>query len=283
MNGGITVTAADGTAVPLVWRPAASPRVSALVLPALGTPAAFYGPFAHALTRWGCNVAVMELRGNGASALRPSRARDWGYGALMSDTAAAARWLRCRVPALPVAAVGHSLGGHLAILAAALDPSLVDDIVVLACASPFYDNYAGNRYWQLYLGARLIPLLGWMFGVFPGDRLGFGGRAARGVMRDWLSLALHNRFRVAGVDADLEDALAGYDGRVLSIRFDRDDLAPARAVAAINNRLGRARITERCLTASDLGCRAGHFDWCRQPETTAEAVGRWLGGNASTI
>ena len=246
------------------------------MLPALGTRAEFYDMFAASLAENGYHAAVMELRGNGRSALRPSRRSNWGYGDLMADMAAVVRWLRDRAPGLPVVPVGHSLGGQLAAVAAAMEAGLCDAMVLVASGSPFYDNFSGSLYWQLYLGSKITPLLFSLYGYFPGDRLGFGGREARGVMGDWLQLVVYNRFRIAGIDADVECAVSRYSGRVLSIRFDQDALAPARAVAALNRKLAGADLSEVLLTASELGGRAGHFDWGRQPAAVVEKIDLWL-------
>lgn len=273
----MSIAASDDYQIPILWRPcAAAPTGSILILPALGTRAEFYEPFAAALTERGYHVAVMELRGNGRSALRPSRRVDWGYAALMADMAAVVRWLRERAPALPVVPVGHSLGGQLAAAAAAMNPGLCEAMVLVASGSPFYDNFSGSLYWQLYLGSKITPLLSSLYGYFPGDRLGFGGREARGVMGDWLQLVVYNRFRIAGIEADVEGALSRYRGRVLSIRFDKDTLAPARAMAALNRKLAGADLSEVLLTASALGGRAGHFDWGRQPAAVVDKIDQWL-------
>lgn len=278
MSPWVEIQAADGYRIPVWWQPGpASAKGSVLILPALGARAEFYADLAAAFVGRGYHAAVMELRGNGRSPLRPSRRVDWDYGTLVSDAAAAARWLRDRAPASGVVPVGHSLGGQLALLAAAGPAAAFDTAVLVACASPYYDNFAGRTFWQLYLGTRIFPLLFFLYGYYPGHRMGFGGREARGLMRDWLRLAHHDRFHLPGSE-DIEADLADFSGRVLSVRFETDKLAPPRAVAAVNRKLRSARLDEVLLSSEDLGCRAGHFDWARHPSAVVGTVDRWVAG-----
>ncbi len=60
--------------VPALIYQADSPKAVVVLLPALGTAAGFYGPFAESLRTLDLSVLVPELPGTGASLPRPS----WG-------------------------------------------------------------------------------------------------------------------------------------------------------------------------------------------------------------
>src|SRR5690606_15020503 len=102
---------ADGHRYRLVARVPDSPRRSLLWLPALGVAAKHYVPFADALAARGVAVFLHEWRGNGSSALRPSRDNDWGYRELLlQDIPCSERLVERHAPGVPRVIGGHSLG-----------------------------------------------------------------------------------------------------------------------------------------------------------------------------
>jgi pimeloyl-ACP methyl ester carboxylesterase len=109
------------------------------------------------------------------------------------------------VPRAPVFLAGHSLGGHLALMARSLEPERVAGVVLLTTATPYYGCYHGLTRLQVRLLIASIPMLTAMLGYYPGHRLGFGGREARRLMSDWLVMARENRYAASGMASeDLE-------------------------------------------------------------------------------
>lgn len=253
------------------------PLAHVLVLPALGTAADYYTRLADALRGAGFRVTVMELRGHGNSPLRPSRRVDFGFRELLDeDIPAALRELRAQAPELPVLLLGHSLGGHLAAISAGRLRETLDGIVLAACGSPWTEAYEGATLRKLKLLCAAIPPLTALLGYYPGQRIGFGGREARTLMREWRALALSNRYRAQGIDEDLDTAIAGYDGSVLALRMADDDFAPDAAVRAVTDKFHSAAVEHRVLDAGVLGCRADHFRWARQPEAVVQVMTHWF-------
>ncbi len=121
--------------------------------------------------------------------------------------------------------LGHSLGGQACALHLALhDGADVDGLILVAVGLPWYRSYPGRR---RFGRARLHPVDRRRprpcCGVWPG--WGFGGRQARGVIRDWGYTARHGRFpRLDGVD--VEAALATVRTPVLAISVDADQYTP---------------------------------------------------------
>lgn len=277
------VDAGDGYRVPLFWHAAAQPRGNILLMAALGVPARFYLPLAQELCASGLNVALIEQRGHGESELRPSRRTDFGFRhALVHDIPAVLGHVRQSAPGLPLYLMGHSLGGHYAAITAGRMPADIDGVILAACGTPWIGAFAGRTQRQLQLLVRLVPALGLLFGYYPGDRVGFGGREARTLMADWRALALDNRYRARGLDEDLDAAIGRYRGPVLSLRMSDDSYAPAAAMAAVTDKFRHARVTQRVLTADDLGDRADHFRWARTPAAVAREVSAWLTGHAGS-
>lgn len=282
MNGEpFSVDNGAGYRVPLSWYPAAAGAPILLVLPALGVSVRFYDKLAAALAARGFSVALMEQRGQGDSALRPSRNSDWGFAEVLDrDLPAVLDWLRDHHPEAPLYLLGHSLGGHFAALTAGRLPARVDGLVLVATGSPWLNAFAGPMRKKIRLLTRLIPVCNLVLGYYPGDRIGFGGREARTLMADWRGLALTNRYRARGLDQDLDAAVAAYRGPVLAIRLADDAFAPADSVHAVTDKFRAARLIEETVNASQLGDKADHFRWARQADTVAERVRIWHGAPA---
>lgn len=148
--------------------------------------------------------------------------------------------------------------------------------------SAWVGAYQGRTQRQLQLLIGLVPALTRLLGHYPGERIGFGGREARRLMRDWLQLARHDRYEAAGLDEDLEAGIRRYDGPVLVLRMADDDYAPETAVRAVSDRFAAADVDLRVLDADMLGDRADHFRWARRPDAVTAAILSWLRAPRST-
>lgn len=267
-----------GYRVPLKWYEARAGAPVMLLMPALGVSARFYDKLATALATRGFNVALLEQRGQGDSALRPSRHSDWGFAEVLDqDLPAVLGWLREQHPHAPLYLMGHSLGGHYAAITAGRFPTRVSGVVLVATGSPWLRAFSGTMRKKVRLLTHLIPVCSRIWGYYPGDRIGFGGREARTLMSDWRALALTNRYRARGLDEDLDAAIAAYPGPVLAIRLADDPFAPAAAVHAVTDKFRVAGPLEEVLTADQLGDEADHFRWARQADSVAQRVCAWYG------
>lgn len=269
-----------GYEVPLTWLPGneeAGPVI--LLMAALGVPARFYRPIADALSAKGFCVALMEQRGHGDSTLRPGRRSDWGFRAVLeNDLPAVMAWVRKQTPDAPLYLMGHSLGGHYAAITAGLRPSEVDGVILVACGTPWWRAFDGGTKVRIRLLIGLLPVCHVAFGYYPGDRLGFGGREARTLMKDWRALAQTNHYSAIGVNRDLDTAIGSYEGPVLAIGLADDDFAPASAVTAVTMKFRNARVENRVIDQTLLGDRADHFRWARTPSAVVDAIRVWADG-----
>jgi predicted alpha/beta hydrolase len=268
----------QGYQVPLSWYAADSARATLVVMAALGVAARFYRPLAQALQEAGINVALVEQRGHGDSALRPSRRVDFGFReALLEDIPAVLDEVERRAPAIPCYLMGHSLGGHYAAMTAGRLPHRIAGVIIAACGSPWVGGFSGKTRRDLALLCRLIPICNVLLGYYPGHRLGFGGCESRTVMADWLALARTNVYQARGVDQDFDGAIARYHGPLLSIRMADDPFAPEAAMAAVSNKFVAAQVSKVVIDANTLGDRADHFRWARTPAAIVHQVVIWLG------
>ena len=263
--------------VPVSWYPAENASASIVLMAALGVGARFYQPLAVALQKSGVNVALVEQRGHGDSALRPSRQTDFGFReALQDDIPAVLGHLQELSSTQPCYLMGHSLGGHYAAITAGRFPERIAGVIIIACGSPWTEAFSGRTRRQLKLLCRLIPFFNAVLGYYPGDRLGFGGREARTLMADWVALAKTNVYQACGMKEDFDAAIGHYPGPLLSIRLADDPFAPQAAMAAVSDKFCSAAVNKVVIGAAELGDKADHFRWARTPAAVVNQVLRWL-------
>lgn len=246
------------------------PQAPMLVIwPAMGVPARFYRPFATALREAGLAVVVADLRGTGASTPRASRRSRYGYAELAGDVGAVLAEVAPVVATRPVVLLGHSLGGQACLLhlARAGDAARVDGLALVAVGLPYWRVYTDRRRLWVYPFTQGIHAATTLLGVWPG--WGFGGRQARGVIRDWAYTARTGRLP-ALPDRDAESAAAAVRTPVLAVSLERDQYTPAPTVDHLVGKLAAAPVRRE---HDDGG--ADHFSWARSPGPVAERVVRF--------
>jgi predicted alpha/beta hydrolase len=257
----------------LMTRIPARPRASLLWVPALGIAAKHYARFADALAAHGVAVFVHEWRGHGSSALRAGPHVDWGYRELlMHDLPASDAAMRNALPGLPALFGGHSLGGQLAACHLGLSASMADALWLVASGSPYWRVFPAPRGWALPWAYRFLPWLADRFGALPGRRIGFGGREARGVMRDWTRTGLSGRYGGLGIAHDIDAALAGVRTRIHGVRMRDDWLVSQASLDFLLAKMPQSRAHTKLLDRAALGVRADHFGWIRRPQAVADAL-----------
>ena len=159
----------------------------AMIVPALGVSAGSYLRFARALSDRGRHVLLADLRGVGNSTVRAGRHCDWGYLDLI-DGELHSLWEKAdtHFPGAEKLWVGHSLGGHLALMHQARHADQpVKRIELVASGSPWYPNYPGVYGWVTRALGRFAELSSRGLGAFPGHWIGFGGKQGARLMREW--------------------------------------------------------------------------------------------------
>ena len=253
--------------VPAEFHEAQKPRAAFLLLPAMGTAARYYRPFAEAAAVNGYHVLLSELPGTGASLPRPSRNFDYGYRELVSGWAEPlVKALRGLVGRLPVVVLGHSLGAQVGVLAALQNRLDIDALVALAGGHIHYRNWDRTGALKVRLAAWLVTVLSYPLGYVPGQLIGLGGSQARSLMRQWGRIIRTGLFD--HVADDLEPA-AGMPS--LCLGYEGDFMAPGKSVAGLAQMLGGD--LER--VPVDWPGNP-HSSWARHPARTLELVDHWL-------
>jgi predicted alpha/beta hydrolase len=271
----LPTTSADGARCAATVVTDGAPVRVLVWLPAMGMPARHYLPFAHALAAQGTAVVLHEWRGIGASDRRAGRQHDWGYRALLSaDIPATLAVAAVALPPLPMYIGGHSLGGQLSTLVAAMAPDRYRGLVAVASGAPYWRCFPYAA--LLYLAYAAAPLAAWLVGYLPGRRLGFAGNEARGVIRDWARSGRSGRYTVRGMPDDFEAMLGRTAVPALGIRLTEDWMVPARSLDWLLRHVpGRLRTRTDLGRAAMDGMPATHFGWLRHPSPVAAAIDRW--------
>jgi predicted alpha/beta hydrolase len=240
-----------------------------VVWPAMGVRARYYRPLAASLRRAGLAVVVADLRGTGASTPPPGRSSAYGYADLAADVGAVQEALKPRLDGRRRLVLGHSLGGQAALLhlATCSGESTLDGVVLVAVGLPYWRAYPRHRL-RLLAMTQSIGATSALLRMWPG--WGFGGRQARGVMRDWAHTARTGRFPpLDGVD--VETALRGVRTPVLAISIDRDRYTPHRTLDHLCAKLDSAPLTRERHAIPG----ADHFTWVRDAGGIAVRVAQW--------
>jgi predicted alpha/beta hydrolase len=275
----ITITSDDSHRFDATIYPTDDRSAPVLIfLSALGTPAKVYRHFGRELSNRGVNVFTPDWRGIDSSSIRASRSSDFGYRQLVEiDIAATIKAARQQFPLAPIWLGGHSLGGQLSLLAAAAPPSGIAGVVLIASGSVHLPCYQGKFRWGIRLLAALSGITGMLLGYFPGDRIGFGGREAAGVMKDWSHVARTGQYRPAGSDLDYEPLMLSLNIPVLAITFAADTWSPAQAAKALLGKVPRSSVTHLNLAAADTaGVALDHYSWLKRPDLVAPTVATHL-------
>lgn len=176
---------ADGTHTPVrIFRAEADSAGPLVVLfPGLGTPASYFDLFATRCSAAGVSVACADLRGQGASRPRPSRASVFGQQEMVvDDVPSAIAVARRHVPDGPLYLAGHSMGGHIASLYAARqahraaeggrrlgtdDSHRLSGLILIASGVPFRKLYRGGSGLRASLGPLAMYRIAHAVGFWP--------------------------------------------------------------------------------------------------------------------
>ncbi|MEV1328632.1 alpha/beta fold hydrolase [Micromonospora costi] len=247
-----------------------------VIWPAMGVRARYYRPLAAALRAEGLAVAVADLRGTGASTPAPSRRSRYGYAELAGDVGAVQEALKPRLDGRTRVLLGHSLGGQAALLHLALHGSdTVDGLALVAVGLPYWRTYPGRRGYGVLPYTQGIAATAALLRVWPG--WGFGGRQARGVVRDWAYTARTGRFpHLDGVDT--EAAVRAVRTPVLAVSVDDDQYTPHPTMDHLCAKLPAAPVTREHYTVAAAGAPLDHFTWVRAAAPLAARVATFANG-----
>jgi predicted alpha/beta hydrolase len=256
----VSLRAADGRSLEGLLLAAEGARAALLVNGATGFKREFYLKFAGYCRERGYHTLVYDYRGMGASASaplcdEPARMSDWGR----LDMPAALGWLAAHYPHLPLATLGHSVGGQLLGL---MDNAARARAHVLIASSTGYwrrqrvpFRHLALLFWQAYGPWQLRRV-----GYVPSGRLWTGAALPPQVFLQWRRWCLSPAAFGPALDEDLRDSRYGeLRSPLLAWGFSDDPIATPAAVEALLASYAHARIERRWTTPRAAGVRAiGH-------------------------
>lgn len=274
----IELTYTDGTTNTLSWFKASQEQAPAVVLfPALGVRASFYKHLGQQLADIGIHCITADWRGFGASNAKISRNHSHGYKELIEDIKVVLNKVQEQLDDSKIYLLGHSLGGQLGALYSSRYKGIVAGIILVASCLVYYKEW-GDRAWQIKLAGRVFPMISNLVGYFPGHRLGFAGKEARGVMKDWCHNALTGKYEPVGDEFDYEAALKEMVVPVLSLSFEKDTMAVRQACQALYSKFSpKTSVQHLHLCQEDTPLRPlDHYAWARKPEFVALLIKNWI-------
>lgn len=255
-------------------------RAVVLLHPGTAVTQRYYESFARYLLTLGLNVVTYDYRGTGRS--RPADMRgltvsmsDW----MNDDVGAVTRWAAARFPALPMLAVGHSLGGHA--LALSEDTNSLRAAVLIAAHAGVTASIRGVteriKVWTIM--RILAPLLCSVLGYMPGRKLGLGEDLPRNVMLQWSRWTTLPRYFFDDPAMDAERRMARVQIPLLVVGFDDDPWANPDAISMLIAPLVNARMERHQIAPRDANLPViGHMGFFRKrsAERLWPRIGSWL-------
>lgn len=264
----IAFTTLGGTQRAVVEHPEVEAKGAVLIAPALGVRASYYRKLCGDLQARGFVTVAVDLPGQGESPTRADRRTDWGYPAVIEHYAAALRTLHEATPSLPKYLIGHSIGGQVGLMVSGTDVPGLEGVVVVASGCPYWRTWDGAEAYRIRAATWTCGVLARSLGVFPGDKVGFGGREARTLIVQWSHAAQTGEYALGDFEGDR--LLARPGPPVLGIRVEGDAWAPERSVRLTLDRMTRRDISfERWHGAPHGG---NHNRWPSEPTHIAERV-----------
>jgi predicted alpha/beta hydrolase len=258
------IRCADGRELAAHWfsAPASGPhaRRGAIVISAgTGFPQTFYFKLAgYAVTR-GYDALVYDYRGMGWSAPRDlstetARMSDWG----LLDMRAALSTAAGRAAGMPLATLGHSIGGQF--LGLLTNHALAQAHVQVATSVGYWRwEHAPFKFLAWWFWRVHGPLMLALKGHVPTGGGWSGLPLPRGVFDEWQRWCLRTTHFGPDLATYLADnVFATFRAPVLSIGFEDDPIATRRTVEALRSYFPNAAFDVRWYAPRDAGGPIGH-------------------------
>jgi predicted alpha/beta hydrolase len=275
-----TLRAPDGRELAAHWFAAPERRAVIVLSGATGIPQSFYFKLAQYAADRGYDVLVYDYRGIGLSAppdlaAEPARMSDWGLLDMRAALDAGAE----RAQGLPIATLGHSVGGQF--LGLLKNHSLASAHVQIATSvgywrweeAPF--KYLAWWFWRVH-----GPLMLAIKGYIPSGGGWAGLPLPRGVYEEWRRWCLRTDHFGPDLPIYLSDhVFAEIRAPLLNVGFTDDPIATRRTVDELNRFYPNAARESRWYSPAEAGSkRIGHegFFASRHRDTLWRPVLDWI-------
>jgi predicted alpha/beta hydrolase len=278
----VTLRCTDGRELAGNWFAAApGGRRGVLVISAgTGFPQTFYFKLANYCAERGYDALVYDYRGMGWSgpkdlAGETAKMSDWG----LFDMRTALEFAAQRAQGVPVATLGHSIGGQF--LGLLKNHALARAHVQVATSIGYWPwEHAPFRYLAWWFWRVHGPLMLALKGYIPTGGGWSGLPLPRGVYEEWRRWCLRpNHFGPDLATYLSDNVFAEIRAPLLSVGFTDDPIATRRTVEELHKFFPNARYEKRWYTPRDAGSkRIGHegFFASRHRESLWRPVVDWI-------
>jgi len=261
----------------VVFKSSSHYNATIVCLPAMGVRAMYYKKFANAFQREGFNVVLMDWRGSGSSTIRASRKTDFGYEQLINDVHDLILQIKVEFPIHKIIIVGHSLGGQVGALFASRYSHMIAALVLITACNVYFKGWPGMAKLKVLIAGVTFYPLSLLLGYFPGGSVGFGGREAVSVMKDWCSNALTGNYKLSASGFNYDEALLQLKLPVLALSIKNDRLASENAVINLLIKLKNCTVSHTQLSATNTSISPlNHFSWTKNPVVFVHIITSWL-------
>ncbi len=252
--------------------------ITLIFLPAMGVKVTFYKIFAKQLSEKGFNVILVDWRGQGKSSIRASRKTNFGYEDIIEDLKELMQYANSWFPRSKKMIVGHSLGGQIGSLYSSRYDDSISGLILITSSSVYYKGWEKWNAVKIQIAGKLFYPISKIFGYFPGNVIGFGGKEAKNVMKDWCFNAVEGEYRLTNSKFNYENSLSKFTKHVLSISVENDDLASKKSVENLYNKFNsEAKVLHLHLNSDETGISPlDHFSWARDPKYFIEIIAKWV-------
>lgn len=249
-----------------------------IIFPAMGVGAGYYKNYAASLTGKGVNIVAIDHRGHGHSSVRPSRKVNFSYlEQIEMEYYAIVTKVKEIFPFSKIVVMGHSLGGQMGSMFVSRYTELVNGFILNASCSVYYKGWNSGVDYGLLLFAAFCKQIGKILGYYPGHRIGFGGKEARGVINDWYYTARTGKFVISDSDFDYEKAMSEFALPVLAFTYEGDASAPYKAMENLHRKFVRVKTEHHHIVHPQSPAKKyNHYSWVKEPEISAQQIINWL-------
>ncbi|GAB1258426.1 alpha/beta fold hydrolase [Aurantivibrio plasticivorans] len=259
----LTITSKDGFPIAINYFAPINAKAQIVIAPAMGVPQRFYRYFSTWLQKHNYAVTTFDYRGIGESS--PGTLKN--FSATLNDWAekdAAAVLASVLDKGQPVIWIGHSFGGQ----SIGMIPRSEEITHAITIAS-------GSGYWRdvnptqsipsLVLWYGMVPVLSYLFGYFPGRKIGLIGDIPKQAMWQWRRWCLNPTYLFGAEPEATRDSYKRLTFPLTSFSFADDEMMTKRGVDLVHSFYSNAQLTRHHYQASEFGLkRIGHLDFFKE-------------------